>query len=168
MKIRVDQDVIAEAVAWVARNLPSRPSVPILAGLLIRAEGDQVTLSSFDYETSAKVAIPAKIFDEGQALVSGKLLADIARTLPPQPVTLEADETQAQLTCGPARFTLQMLPVTEYPALPEMPGATGQVPAEEFARAIDQVVVAAGRDELLPVYTGVRIELSGYYAGRVG
>ena len=161
MKIRVEHDVMAEAVAWTARNLPSRPSVPILAGLLIKAEGEQVTLSSFDYETSAKVVVPAKVFDEGQALVSGKLLGDIARTLPGQPVTIEADETKAELTCGPARFTLQVLPVMEYPNLPAMPATTGHVAADEFAHAVDQVVVAAGRDELLPIYTGVRIELNG-------
>jgi len=160
VKIRVDHDVMAEAVAWTARNLPSRPSVPILAGLLIRAEGEQVTLSSFDYETSAKVSVPAQVFDEGQTLVSGKLLADIARTLSSQPITIESDETKTQLTCGSASFTLQVLPVSDYPSLPAMPDTTGHVPAEEFAQAVDQVVVAAGRDELLPIYTGVRIELN--------
>jgi len=161
VKIRVEHDVMADAVAWTARNLPNRPSVPILAGLLLKAEGDTVTLSSFDYETSAKVVVPAKVFDEGQALVSGKLLGDIARTLPVQPVTIEADETKAELTCGPARFILQVLPVAEYPSLPAMPSTTGHVQSDEFAHAVDQVVVAAGRDELLPIYTGVRIELSG-------
>jgi len=135
--------------------------VPILAGLLIQAADDAVTLSSFDYETSAKVTIPAQVDEDGQALVSGKLLADIARTLPAQPVVIQADETKADLTCGTARFKLQMLPVSEYPGLPVMPSTTGFVGAEEFARAVDQVVVAAGRDELLPIYTGVRIELSG-------
>ncbi|MCL2490232.1 MAG: DNA polymerase III subunit beta, partial [Propionibacteriaceae bacterium] len=160
MKIRVDHEVMAEAVAWAARNLPNRPSVPILAGLLMKAEGDHLTLSSFDYETSAKVAIPAQVFDDGEALVSGKLLADIVRMLPGQPVTIESDETKAQLTCGPASFTLQLLPVGDYPSLPPMPKTTGHVSSEEFARAVDQVVVAAGRDELLPIYTGVRIELS--------
>jgi len=158
--IRVDHDVMAEAVAWAARNLPSRPSVPILAGLLIQADGEAVTLSSFDYETSAKVVIPAEVLEEGQALVSGKLLAEIARTLPSLPVGIESDETRAELTCGPARFTLQTLPVSEYPGLPTMPATAGKIDAEAFARAVDQVVVAAGRDELLPIYTGVRVELS--------
>ena len=160
VKIRVDHEVMAEAVAWAARNLPNRPSVPILAGLLMKAEGDHLTLSSFDYETSAKVAIPAQVFDDGEALVSGKLLADIVRMLPVQPVTIDSDESKAQLTCGPASFTLQLLPVGDYPSLPSMPKTTGHVAAEDFARAVDQVVVAAGKDELLPIYTGVRIELN--------
>jgi len=152
---------MADAVTWVARNLPSRPSVPILAGMLIKADATSVTLSSFDYETSAKITIPAEVAEEGQALVSGKLLADIARMLPPMSVGIEADESRAELTCGPARFTLQVLPVQEYPALPTMPATAGSVRAEDFARAVDQVVVAAGRDELLPIYTGVRVELAG-------
>jgi DNA polymerase-3 subunit beta len=64
-----------------------------------------------------------------------------------------------ELVCGTARFTLQTLPVADYPALPEMPEATGAIPSEEFARAVSQVVVAAGRDDLLPVFTGVRMEI---------
>lgn len=162
MKIRIDRDVMADAVAWAARSLPSRPSVPILAGLLIRTGGDGVTLSSFDYETSAKIHIPAEVSDEGEVLVHGKLLADIARSLPGgRPVELSSDANHVELVCGPARFTLQLLPVDDYPALPDMPTATGEVTSDEFARAIGQVTVAAGRDETLPIFTGVRIEIDG-------
>ncbi len=159
MKIRLERDVLAEAVQWAARSLPTRPSVPILAGLLVKASGNQVVMSSFDYETSAQITVPAQVSDDGVALVSGRLLADIARSLPNKMVEITADETRMELLCGTARFTLQTLPVADYPALPEMPEATGVIPSEEFARAVSQVVVAAGRDELLPVFTGVRMEI---------
>lgn len=159
MKIRLERDVLAEAVAWAARSLPTRPSVPILAGLLVKASGNQVVMSSFDYETSAQITVPAQVSDEGVALVSGRLLADIARSLPNKTVEITSDETRMELVCGTARFTLQTLPVVDYPALPEMPEATGIIPSEEFARAVSQVVAAAGRDELLPVFTGVRLEI---------
>ena len=152
---------MAEAVAWAARSLPARPSVPILAGLLVKASSDGVTMSSFDYETSAQIEVPGHVMEEGEALVSGKLLADIARSLPNKPVELTSDESKAELVCGSARFTLQTLPVSEYPNLPEMPAATGTVPSADFAKAVAQVVVAAGRDELLPVFTGVRLEIDG-------
>jgi DNA polymerase III subunit beta len=159
VKIRLERDVLAEAVQWAARSLPTRPSVPILAGLLVKASGSQVVMSSFDYETSAQITVPAQVSDDGVALVSGRLLADIARSLPNKPVEIVSDETRMELVCGTARFTLQTLPVADYPALPEMPEATGVIPSEEFARAVSQVVVAAGRDELLPVFTGVRMEI---------
>jgi DNA polymerase-3 subunit beta len=159
VKIRLERDVLAEAVQWAARSLPTRPSVPILAGLLVKASGNEVVMSSFDYETSAQITVPATVTDEGVALVSGRLLADIARSLPNKTVDITSDELRMELVCGSARFTLQTLPVDDYPALPTMPEATGVIPSEDFARAVSQVVVAAGRDELLPVFTGVRMEI---------
>lgn len=161
MKIRLERDVMADAVAWVARTLPNRPAVPILAGLLVKAEGATVTLSGSDNETTGQITLSAQVDEPGESLVSGKLLADIARSLPDRPVEVSADAGKMELVCGSARFTLQALPVEEYPALPEMPAATGTVAADVFARAVAQVVVAAGRDELLPVFTGVRVEIEG-------
>ena len=161
MRIQLDKDVLAEAVAWAARSLPLRPSFPILAGLLIKAEADVVTLSSFDYETSAQVSIEAAVEAPGVALVSGKLLADITRSLPPKTVTISTSDTEVELVCGSARFALQTLPVDEYPKLPQMPKASGWIAAEDLSKAVSQVVVAAGRDELLPVFTGVKVEFNG-------
>ena len=161
MRIRLERDVLAEAVQWAARSLPTRPSVPILAGLMLKAGNGQVVLSSFDYETSAQVTVKADVADDGVALVSGRLLAEIARSLPNKPVELTADATKVELVCGSARFTLQTLPVADYPALPTMPESTGTITSEDFSKAVGQVVVAAGRDELLPVFTGVRMEIDG-------
>jgi DNA polymerase-3 subunit beta len=161
VKIRLERDIVAEAVQWAARSLPMRPSVPILAGLLVRADADGVTFSSFDYETSAQITVAATVTDEGAALISGRLLADISRSLPSKPVDITADDTRMEIVCGSARFTLQTLPVADYPSLPTMPEATGTVPSDVFAQAVSQVVVAAGRDELLPVFTGVRVEIEG-------
>lgn len=161
VKIRVERDALADAVAWVARSLPNRPTAPILTGLMLIAEGDSITLASFDSTTSAKVTLPAEVSDEGTVLVSGKLLAEIARSLPSKPVEMIADHSKVELTCGSARFTLQTLPVEEYPSLPDMPTQTGEVAASTFEKAVSQVVVAAGRDELLNVFTGVRVELNG-------
>ena len=161
MKIRVERDALADAVAWVARSLPNRPTAPILAGLLMNASGDEVTLSSFDSTTSAQVTMPAEVTDEGTVLVSGRLLNEIARSLPHKPVEMVADHTQVELTCGSALFSLQTLPVDEYPTLPEMPTRTGLVDASVFEKSVSQVVIAAGRDELLNVFTGVRVEING-------
>lgn len=159
LKIRLERDVLAEAVQWVARSLPTRPAAPILAGLLVEVTSNGVKLSSFDYETSAQVIVEATVNDEGTCLVSGKLLADIARSLPAKPVDITSDESKMTLTCGSAKFTLQNLPVDDYPQLPVLPEATGTIESQTFAQAVAQVVVAAGRDELLPVFTGVRMEI---------
>jgi DNA polymerase-3 subunit beta len=163
VKFSVERDVLTDAVAWAARSLPVRPSVPVLAGLLIETndDGDGLVLSTFDYETSARATVPASIQDEGKALVSGRLLADICRSLPSKPVHMSIDGAKVVLTCGQAKFTLQTMPVEEYPSLPVMPESTGSVSSDVFAQAVAQAVTAAGRDDMLPVLTGVRIEIVG-------
>ncbi len=161
MKFRVERDVFADAVAWAARTLPVRPSVPVLAGLLVAASDDGLVLSSFDYETSARANLHADVSEEGTVLVSGRLLADICRSLPAKPVELSLEGSRVSLTCGSARFSLQTMPVEDYPSIPEMPTATGTVGSDAFAHAVAQAVTAAGRDDMLPVLTGVRLEIDG-------
>src|SRR3954471_4425138 len=163
VKFTVERDVLADAVAWAARSLPVRPSVPVLAGLLIETVegGDGLQLSTFDYETSARATLPASVQEEGKPLVSGRLLSDICRSLPNKPVEMTVDGPKVTLTCGSARFSLQTMPVEDYPTLPSMPESRGRVKSELFAHAVGQAVTAAGRDDMLPVLTGVRIELDG-------
>ena len=161
MKFRIERDVLAEAVAWTARSLPSRPSVPVLAGLLVEASSDGLSLSGFDYETSTEATVPADVSDEGRVLVSGRLLADICRSLPNKTVEVALDGSKVSVLCGTARFSLQTMPVEDYPKLPTMPSATGTVSADVFSQAVAQAVAAAGRDDMLPLLTGVRMEIDG-------
>lgn len=161
MKFRVERDALAESVAWAARTLPSRPSLPILAGLLLEADASGLVVSSFDYETSSRVEISADVSEAGRALVSGRLLADISRALPAQPVQVIIDGTRVSLTCGKSAFTLPTFPVEDYPSLPAMPSSSGTIPGSLFAAAVAQVAVAAGRDDTLPTLTGIRVEVDG-------
>ncbi|GAA2618004.1 DNA polymerase III subunit beta [Actinomadura fulvescens] len=161
MKFRIDRDALAEAVAWTARTLPVRPPVPVLAGMHLVAEGDRLKLSAFDYEVSAQVSTDIDVEDAGTALVSGRLLAEISRSLPPHPVEVTTDGAKVMLRCGSAKFTLLTMPVEDYPTLPEMPPAAGSVGSDEFAAAVNQVAVAAGRDDTIPMLTGVRVEIEG-------
>ena len=161
MQIIVERDVFADAVAWTARALPARPTVPVLAGMRLHAEGGELTLSSFDYDVSALAKIGVDTQAPGSALVSGRLLAEISRSLPGRPVQINSDGGRAVLTCGSATFNLLTMPEDEYPALPEMPPAAGAVGSDAFATAVNQTAVAAGRDDTLPSLTGVRIEIEG-------
>jgi DNA polymerase-3 subunit beta len=160
VKFRIDRDALADAVAWTARTLPVRPPVPVLAGMHIEA-GDRLKLSAFDYEVSAQVATDIDVEEPGTVLVSGRLLAEICRSLPPHPVELTTDGAKVMLTCGSAKFTLLTMPVEDYPSLPAMPPDAGSVGSDEFAAAVSQVAIAAGRDDTIPMLTGVRVEIEG-------
>jgi DNA polymerase-3 subunit beta len=161
VKIRLGRDALAEAVTWAARALPARPPVPVLAGLLLTASDGRLTVSGFDYEVSAKFDAEADVLEPGTVLVSGRLLSEIARSLPDLPVELSTDDTYAVLTCGASRFELPTIPVEDYPKLPEMPPVLGTIDGAVFASAVAQVAIVAGRDDSLPVFTGVYIEING-------
>ena len=161
MKFRVERDALADAVAWTAKSLPSRPSVPVLAGVMLRVTDGNLHVSGFDYEVSSQVTVEVQGDADGAALVSGRLLAEITKALPAKPVDIAAVGAHLELVCGSARFTLPTMPVEDYPTLPEMPASAGTIEAAAFAAAVAQVAIAAGRDETLPMMTGVRIELNG-------
>ncbi|SES29075.1 DNA polymerase-3 subunit beta [Pedococcus cremeus] len=162
MKFRVEREVLADAVTWVARGLPARPPVPVLAGVLIEAnEEGSLTLSAFDYEVSAKVTVPAEVAEPGTVLVLGRLLADISRNLPNRPIDVTTEGNKVAVTCGSSRFSLLMMPSEDYPTLPTAPEPTGTIAGDVFTQAVAQVSIAADRGDTLPILTGVRVEVDG-------
>ncbi|MFK0402804.1 DNA polymerase III subunit beta [Microbacterium sp. NPDC090225] len=162
MRFQVNRDVFSEAVSFVVKLLPQRNPQPILAGVLIEADGSGLTLSAFDYEASARTTIEATVDTPGTILVHGRLLSDIASRLPNAPIEIAVEEDGGiTVTCGSARFTLAAMPVEEYPSIPEVAGSSGVVPADDFGTAIAQVGFAASRDDVTPVLTGVQLEVSG-------
>ena len=160
MKFQVNRDVFSDAVSFAVKLLPQRTTLPILSGVLIEADADGLTLSSFDYEVSAQTSIAAEVDEPGTILVSGRLLADIANRLPNAPVTFSTDENRIAVSCGSANFSLLSMPVEEYPTLPTVGAQSGVVPGDAFSLAISQVAVAASRDDVTPVITGVQLEVS--------
>jgi DNA polymerase-3 subunit beta len=172
MRFTVQRDALAEAVTWVARALPTRPVVPVLAGLLLRAEREDqnqpgsngpgwLTASCFDYEVSARMRVRADVAEPGVFLVPGRLLVEIVRSLPGQPVEFGDDPDGISVTCGEASFAVASLPSGEYPELPELPQLAGTADGGALATAIGQVTPAASRDDTLPMLTAVNVELDG-------
>jgi DNA polymerase-3 subunit beta len=160
MRFTVNRDVFSDAVSFAVKLLPQRPTQPLLSGALIEAEGDQLTVSSFDYEVSARTSVTAEVSEAGRALVSGRLLSEIAQRLPHADVELSLVENRVEVRCGSASFRLPAMPVEEYPQVPQVDSVSGSVPADLFADAIAQVSLAASKDDVTPVITGVQFEVS--------
>ena len=159
MKFTVDSSVLTDSVNWVSRSLSTRPIMTALLGIVIDAAKD-VTLSASDLETSAKSVFSADVKEPGRVLVPGRLLSEISKNLPNKPVSFNLDGTRVLVTAGSAKFTLPTLPINEYPNLPNLPETSGTVPSEIFATAVNQVAIAAGRDDSLPTLTGIHVDIN--------
>ena len=158
MKFEADKDVLAEAVNFVVRLLPQRASLPILSGVLIEAKDNEITLSVFDYEVSAKSTINAGVTENGTVLVLGKLLSEIVNKLPKDQVMFELVDNKVNVSSASSKFNLLTMPTTEYPELPELPPTSGEVDGQTFSQAVTQVAHAASKEDVTPVLTGVLIE----------
>ena len=159
MKFVVEREELVDAVNWVARSLSTRPIKPELLGIMIDVD-TSITLTGSDLETSTKAILKADIASKGKVLVPGRLLAEISRSLPAKPITFLLEGTRVLVTAGAAKFTLPTLSTLEYPNLPDVPNAAGLIASDIFATAVNQVAIAAGKDDSLPTLTGVHIEIN--------
>lgn len=161
MKVEVNSQALADAVAWTTRVIDARPASPILAGVRLEAIDGTLQLSAFNYAISARHHIEAGIDEAGSVLVLGKLLADITKSLPAAKTYLSTDGSTMIITSGKSTFTMQLMPDAEYPDLPVIPAKLGQVDAQTFTQAVTQASVAVSREENRPVLTGIRVQFQG-------
>lgn len=162
VKFKISREVFSDAVQWTSRSVQQRPSIPILTAVRISASDDgEVEFSSFDYEVSARSRVEAKVITSGEALVSGRMVTEIAKSLPNQEVTVTLGDSHVEIECGRAKFVLGTMPLEDYPDLPGLPESKGAIGGAELARALQQVVIATSKDETLPLLTGVKVEIAG-------
>lgn len=161
VSFRVAREDLVTAVAWVARNLPTKPTQPVLRAMLITADDEGLELAGYDYDVSTRVRLSAEVSQPGRVAVAGKLLSEITGSLPNKPVEFRIDGSKAFVTCGSSRFELPLIPLDDYPMLPKLPAGTGSINAKLFTEAVSQVASAAGKDDSLPMLTGVSMEIVG-------
>ncbi|WP_342318749.1 DNA polymerase III subunit beta [Corynebacterium mayonis] len=161
VSFRVHKDDLSNAVAWVARSLPTKNTQPVLRAVVITVDDAGLEFAGFDYEISSRVRIGAEVDQPGRIAVAGKLLSDIVANMPNKPVEVSTDGSKMLLQGGSARFELPLMPLDDYPQLPNLPEVTGTLSPADFVGAVTQVASAAGRDDTLPMLTGIHMEIDG-------
>ncbi|WP_175935908.1 DNA polymerase III subunit beta [Corynebacterium sp. Marseille-P4321] len=161
VSFRVHKDELSDAAAWVARSLPTKNTQPVLRAVVITADDNGLEFAGFDYEVSSRVRIGAEVSDPGRVAVAGKLLSDIVATMPGGDIEVTTDAKVMTLKARSARFELPLIPLDDYPQLPELPQVTGRISPAALTGAVTQVAAAAGRDDTLPMLTGIHVEIDG-------
>lgn len=162
MKFRAERSEFAEAASWALRTVGARATLPALSGVRLEVAEDRLLFASTDLEMSSELSLTVQAERDGVALVPGKLLGDIVRSLPNEALSAEVADDRLQLLCGRAQFELRLMPVEDFPTLPA-PASDAPVAvmkAENFARTVAQVGRAASADDARPVLTGVSLEAS--------
>lgn len=161
MKFRISRDAFSDAVQWTSRAVHQRPPIPILGAVHLIAGDGELELSSYDYDVSARSRVEAQVDEAGEALVSGRMLGDIAKALPNEDLTVELKEGHLSVRSRRTSYSLNTMALEDYPQLPSLPESQGTIDAQQFSNAISQVVIATSKDDTLPLLTGVRVEIEG-------
>src|SRR2546430_5967984 len=160
MKFAIDKERFLGALGVAVRGASTRSAIQTLAGVMVRAESGSVELQATDMELGIRVGVEVDLERDGSAVVPGRLLLDVVRSLPKDDLSFEyrSSEGDIELVSGPARFHLRTLPADEFPRLPEVGDATVmKLPTPAFVETINRVARAASRDETRPHLTGVLV-----------
>ncbi|MGH2763048.1 MAG: DNA polymerase III subunit beta, partial [Thermoleophilaceae bacterium] len=164
MKLSVSRETFLAKLGIAVRGASTRSAIQTLAGVLIRVDDQGAELEATDMELGVRVSLEVKESSRGQAVVPGRLLLDVVRSLPTDDLLLEYRSSQqdVEVVSGPASFHLRTLPSEDFPKLPQRPAeGTMNVPAAAFVDTIGRVARAASRDETRPHLTGVLVNARG-------
>lgn len=158
-RFTVPGSALAIAAAWATRLNPSRPTAPPLAGVVLDASGEQLTISAYDFDTAGTAVLDAEVVEAGRVLVAGRLLAAVTKTLGAKDTaTLEVEGSVLRLSIGKGQgWELPTLDLDLYPQLPVVAPAVAEVDAAELADALARVLPAVSTDPSLPAISGVYI-----------
>lgn len=160
MKLTIQRHALSNVLNDLTPGLPSRPMSPILTGVRLVANGGlEGTATNYDVTITAKTG--ADVHTPGEVIVSGKLLADIAKTLPNEPVLIESDGSRVTVKAGAAKFVLLSMPSGEFPPAPFTPETVGTIDADVFSHAVKQAASCASGDQTLPLLTCVELHAEG-------
>ena len=160
LRITVSKDELASKLAIVARGVSTRTAVLVLGGIQLRAEGGRLHLAATDMEVSLRAAADAQVAGEGVVVVPGRLLLDIARSLPDGDVTIEhkPEEAIVAVSSGSASYRLHTYSSEDFPRLPEVDeGTLHAIDRDALVETIARVGRSASRDESRPVLTGILV-----------
>ncbi|MCX8006580.1 MAG: DNA polymerase III subunit beta [Coriobacteriia bacterium] len=160
MKVSLARSEFADALSVISKGLSSRTTLPILSGVLFTAGDDGLMLYSTDLDVSVKTKVEARIDEKGSAVLPGRLLGDIVRSLGEAAVSIETDGHSARITCGTSSFVLKTLSADDFPRFPEVsPESEISLTGETLMSMVQKVTRAVSKDETRPVLTGVLVEV---------
>ena len=162
MKIICDKTLLSAAIDGVSRAVTLRSTVPVLEGILLKAEGFSLTLTGYDMELGIVTTIEANVLEPGDIVLNAKLLSDMVRRMPAGQIIISvADNGKTTIQGGVAQFEIQSMPATDFPQLPNT-GAeeTLTIKTGTFREMVERTLYAVSQDEKRPAHTGELFEIA--------
>lgn len=155
MKFRSERDSLVDALATASRAVSTRLAMPVLSGVLVTAEGNQLTITGTDGDLSIKVNLEVIGVEDGTAVIPARLATDITKSLEPGAVTFDAQADHVEISAARSQFSLRSYPALEFPSVSITTDVAARVPTATLSEGLKQVVRASSNDDARPLLTGV-------------
>jgi DNA polymerase-3 subunit beta len=164
LKLKTKREDLVSKLSVVSRAVSTRAATQALSGVLLNAADGRLTLSATDLDLGLRTSLDAEATEAGTALLPGRLLAEVVRSLADPEVEIETREAErdVEIRSGSSSFHLRTLSAEDFPKLPEAGEEAGlKIPAKALEASIELVARAASRDDMRPVLTGVLVSAAG-------
>lgn len=160
MKFAIAKKELQDALSVVIAGVAINSTLPVMAGIFVRAENDEVTFESTDLDFSCQVSAGAAVEEPGQTVLPGKLFFEIVKNMEDARVSVSADEQKAFITCEGSAFSTNVLNPEEFPKFPNIEtNECLEIELSKFQAMVKRVNKTAAKDESKGVFTGVFFRL---------
>jgi len=161
VKFECNRQEFNQAVTNVQRAVSSKTTMPALEGILIKAEGNAITLYGYDLEICITTTLSAKIQQEGSSIIKAKLFSEIIRKLPEKTLTIEVDEKNiVYITSGSVSYKIVGIPASDYPEIPVIRGNDAiKIESDVLSSMIRQTIYAVADNDIKPTNKGTLFEI---------
>ncbi len=155
-KVSIIHEDLIKSVGIASRFIPMRPSIPVLANVLLKSGKGSLSISATNLETSISVQVPAKTYGDWETTVPAKILSEFLNTTTGKEVSLEVEKESLKISTENASGKISGITASEFPKLPnEVQGSNLEFDQKELQEAVNNVAFAASVDEGKPVLTGI-------------
>ncbi|TDP61088.1 DNA polymerase III subunit beta [Flavobacterium dankookense] len=162
MKFIVSSSYLLKQLQVLGSVINSSNTLPILDNFLFELDNKALTVSASDLETTMSATLEIDSTSQGSVAVPAKLLLDILKTFPEQPLTFTVEENSTiEISSNSGKYAIAYAPGAEFPKSVNLDEpSTTLIPADVLATAISKTIFAAGNDDLRPVMSGVFFQFS--------
>lgn len=156
MKVLVLKENLTKVIPFIGRNISSRPQLPILSNILFKTEKGKLKLSVTNLELGLQFFIPAKIEEEGETTVPGKILTEFISSVSADKLEFSLEGNNILVRTNKTKASFATIPATDFPPFPETETVKNTLPYKKIKDAVTRTAFAASNDEGRPVLTGIR------------
>ncbi|MEE1045199.1 MAG: DNA polymerase III subunit beta [Olegusella sp.] len=158
MRFSVSQSALDVALSVVSKGMATATTIPTLSGIYMKAADGVLEFQTTDLTISIRHKTAANVEEPGEAVVSGKILTSIVKTLPDAAVTFESQLHGVQITCDKSTFRLTSLEPADFPEFPDFAlDRSVELPSETLSRMVNKVYRVTSKDTARPILHGVQL-----------